>query len=69
LGGAKARAGGARDLIARALGEGVPVFSAVRPTYADARAAFGAGLAVDLPLSRDAVYAWAEAQRGPRDAA
>jgi hypothetical protein len=58
-----------RDLIARALGEGVPVFSAVRATYADAWSAFGAGLAVDLPLSRDAVHAWAEAQKDERHAA
>lgn len=60
---------GFRDLIARVLGQGVSVLTAVRATYADAWSAFGAGLAVDLPLSRDAVHACAEAQKDERHAA
>jgi len=60
---------GFRDLIARALERSVPVLTTVRPTYAEAWKAFSAGLARDLPLSRDAVLAWAQAQRNARDAA
>ncbi len=60
---------GFRDLIARALEMGVPVLTAVRPTYGGAWAAFGGDLACDLPVEADAVLAWAETLKERRDAA
>jgi hypothetical protein len=49
---------GFRDLIAKAMALDVPVLTAVRPTYAEAWAEFGAGIACDLPVDRDAVLHW-----------
>ena len=49
---------GFRDLIAKAMLLDVPVLTAVRPTYAAAWHAFGAGMACDLPADRDAVLHW-----------
>ncbi|WP_425040681.1 DUF2478 domain-containing protein [Primorskyibacter sp. S187A] len=49
---------GFRDLIGKAMTLGVPVLTAVRPTYAEAWADFGAGLACDLPMERAAVLDW-----------
>ncbi|TDL78267.1 DUF2478 domain-containing protein [Palleronia sediminis] len=60
---------GFRDLIGTAIGLGVPVLTSVRPTYAEAWAAFGCGIACDLPMRRDAVLDWAQATSGLRDAA
>jgi Protein of unknown function (DUF2478) len=60
---------GFRDLIAQALDLGVPVLTAVRPTYARAWADFGGEIACDLPMQADAVLAWALAQEEARHAA
>lgn len=60
---------GFRDLIARALDLGIPVLTAVQPTYAEAWAAFGGELACDMPMDVQAVFAWAQSQREARDAA
>ena len=49
---------GFRDLIGKSMALEVPVLTAVRPTYADAWAAFGAGFACDLPMERAAVLDW-----------
>ena len=60
---------GFRDLICAALARGVPVLTAVRPTYADAWAAFGGGAATDLPVHREAVCDWAHRAMAVRHAA
>lgn len=60
---------GFRDLIGAALMRDIPVLTAVRPTYFDAWAAFGAGLACDLPMRRDAVLDWFEGTHSRRLAA
>ncbi len=57
---------GFRDLIGAAVAAGVPVLTALRPAYAEAWAAFGAEMACELPLERDAVLKWFEAMRGLR---
>lgn len=57
---------GFRDLIGTAMALNVPVLTAVRPTYAAAWDDFGAGLACDLPMSRDAALAWVLAVQGER---
>mgnify|MGYP000159172808 CR=1 FL=1 len=49
---------GFRDLIGTAITLNIPVLTAVRPTYAQAWAAFGAGIACDLPMQREAVLDW-----------
>ncbi|WP_299849012.1 DUF2478 domain-containing protein [uncultured Roseovarius sp.] len=49
---------GFRDLIGKAVALSVPVLTAVRPTYAEAWAEFGAGIACNLPMDRDTVLAW-----------
>ncbi len=49
---------GFRDLIGKAVALHVPVLTAVRPTYAEAWAEFGAGLACDLPMDMRAVSDW-----------
>jgi len=60
---------GFRDLIATAILLDVPVLTALRPTYAHASTAFGAGAAHDLPMKRAAVLSWATGSQGARDAA
>lgn len=60
---------GFRDLIARAMALGVPVLTAVRPTYAEAWAEFGAGASCDLPPERGAVLDWVMAMSEARQAA
>lgn len=60
---------GFRDLIGKAIALGVPVLLAVRPTYADAWADFGAGLSCDLPMTHAAVLAWFDQTRDTREAA
>ena len=55
---------GFRDLIGKAIALDVPVLTAVRPTYAEGWAAFGAGLTCDLPMERDAVLAWFDCHQG-----
>lgn len=60
---------GFRDLIGTAIELGVPVLTAVRPTYADAWTAFGTGVACDLAMERAAVMHWAEQAQQLRDAA
>ncbi len=60
---------GFRDLIGRAIALNVPVLTAVRPTYAAAWDAFGAGMACDLPMDQDAVSKWFTAVNEARDAA
>jgi hypothetical protein len=49
---------GFRDLIGAAVLAGIPVLTAVRERYAAEWAAFGSGIACDLPPDRDAVLAW-----------
>lgn len=60
---------GFRDLIATAIALGVPVLTAVRPTYADAWHAFGAGIACDLPMDARCVIDWALQSQEARHAA
>ncbi len=60
---------GFRDLIGKAMMLNVPVLTAVRPTYVEGWAAFGAGLACDLPMEHDAVLIWFTALKEARDAA
>ncbi|MCQ0091378.1 DUF2478 domain-containing protein [Roseovarius sp. M141] len=60
---------GFRDLIGTAINLGVPVLTAVRPTYADAWTAFGADIACDLPMQRAAVLTWAAQAQEFRHAA
>ncbi len=50
---------GFRDLVGAAAGLEIPVLTAVRPTYAGAWAAFGSGIACDLPMRRSEVLDWA----------
>ncbi|MEM9577800.1 MAG: DUF2478 domain-containing protein [Pseudomonadota bacterium] len=49
---------GFRDLIGHALGIGVPVLTAVRPTYQPAWQSFAEGAALTLPMTRGAVLEW-----------
>jgi len=49
---------GFRDLICTALVRGIPVLTAVRPTYAGAWDAFGGDMACNLPMGRDAALDW-----------
>ncbi|WP_136440714.1 DUF2478 domain-containing protein [Pacificoceanicola onchidii] len=49
---------GFRDLIASALSKGIPVLTALRPTYCESWAAFGGELARDLPMTQSAVLEW-----------
>lgn len=51
---------GFRDLIGQAMMRGVPVLTAVRPTYEDEWRAFGEGLSCDLPMERSTVLNWFE---------
>ncbi len=60
---------GFRDLIGKAMLLNVPVLTAVRPTYADPWAEFGAGLACDLPADRGIVLGWFDAHQEARKAA
>ncbi|MFP7674994.1 DUF2478 domain-containing protein [Marivita sp. S0852] len=53
---------GFRDLIGSAITLGIPVLTAVRPTFAEAWAKFGDGIACDLPMDRDVVLNWILAQ-------
>lgn len=49
---------GFRDLIVHALNKGVPVLTALRPTYTDAWAEFSANANCDLSMNRQAVMNW-----------
>jgi hypothetical protein len=60
---------GFRDLIVRAMTLDVSVLTAVRPTYAEAWAEFGAGLSCDLPPDRYAILDWVMALAKARQAA
>lgn len=60
---------GFRDLMFKAMTLDVPVLTAVRPTYADAWAAFGAGTACDLPMQLDAVQGWLASVQQTHEAA
>ncbi len=60
---------GFRDLISVALGLGVPILTAVRPTYVEQWAEFGAELCCDLPMERAAVLNWVSDQLRLKDAA
>ena len=60
---------GFRDLIGKAIALDVPVLTAVRPTYADAWTAFGAGIACDLPMTQARVLDWFAALQERRKAA
>lgn len=60
---------GFRDLIGTAVNLGVPVLTAVRPTYAEAWKDFGAGIACELPMDRAAVLSWVAQVQAVRHAA
>ncbi len=60
---------GFRELISRAIELDVPVLIAVRPTYEEAWAEFGAGLSCDLPMTQDIVLTWFHQTREARNAA
>ncbi|PVA08773.1 hypothetical protein DC366_17240 [Pelagivirga sediminicola] len=60
---------GFRDLIASAITLGVPVLTAVRPTYAEGWRMFGGDAACDLPMETRAVIDWALQSQEARDAA
>lgn len=60
---------GFRDLIGKAMALNVPVLTALRPTYAEAWSAFGAGVACDLMMDQDAVLKWFTTASEARDAA
>jgi hypothetical protein len=60
---------GFRDLIGAAMGQGIPVLTAIRPTYAQAWADFGGDLACDLAMDQAAVMAWLSDMRGVQNAA
>lgn len=57
---------GFRDLIGAAIAAGVPVLTALRPAYAEAWTAFGAEMACELPLEKEAVLAWFHEMQGLR---
>lgn len=60
---------GFRDLIGQAMVRGIPVLTAVRPTYADEWRAFGEALSCDLPMDQSAVLNWFNQLIGARYAA
>lgn len=60
---------GFRDLISAAMGQGIPVLTAIRPTYAQSWADFGGDLACDLPMDQTGVMAWLSELRRVQDAA
>ncbi|PYG25454.1 DUF2478 domain-containing protein [Pelagimonas varians] len=49
---------GFRELIGKAIALDIPVLTAVRPTYAEGWAEFGAGMACDLPMDIATTLAW-----------
>ena len=57
---------GFRDLIGAAIASDVPVLTALRPAYVEAWSAFGAEMACELPIERDAVLAWFQDVQGTR---
>lgn len=60
---------GFRDLIGKAILQGVPVLTAVRPTYEDDWATFGLDMSCNLPMKKSAVLDWFDSVRGLRRAA
>jgi hypothetical protein len=60
---------GFRDLIGKAIVLNVPVLTAVRPTYAEAWSEFGAGMADDLAMDKDAIIHWVSTVQRSRYAA
>lgn len=60
---------GFRDLISTAMTQGIPVLTAVRPTYETDWRDFGGDLACDLPMDQAAVLAWISGIQEVRDAA
>ena len=60
---------GFRELIGKAMMQGVPVLTAVRPTYEDEWRAFGEGLSCNLPMDQNAVLNWFDQATGARHAA
>ncbi|WP_371225085.1 DUF2478 domain-containing protein [Roseovarius sp. 2305UL8-3] len=59
---------GFRDVIAQALGAGIPVLTAVRPTYWAAWRGFAGDAAVTLPMTHAAVFDWFQSTREICDA-
>ncbi len=57
---------GFRDLIGAAIASDVPVLTALRPAYVEAWADFGAEMACELPVDRNAVLNWFNAVQGVR---
>jgi hypothetical protein len=60
---------GFRDLISAAVGQGIPVLTAIRPTYVQSWAAFGGDLACDLAMDQTTVMEWLSDMRRLQDAA
>ncbi|WP_282604321.1 DUF2478 domain-containing protein [Pelagibius sp. Alg239-R121] len=60
---------GFRDLIGAAVASDVPVLTALRPAYVEAWTAFGAEMACELPVERDAVLEWFNAVQGAHESA
>ena len=54
----EAEGGGFRDVIAEAVGQGIPVLTAVRPDFADAWQAFGGEAACEVSADLDAITDW-----------
>lgn len=64
FGRAESEGRGLREVLAHALGAGVPVLTAVRPPYDEAWQAFHGGLAASLTPQPAAVLAWLRALTG-----
>lgn len=54
----EAEGGGFRDVIAEAVGQGIPVLTALRPDFADAWQAFGGEVACEVAADLDAITDW-----------
>ena len=62
----EAEGGGFRDVIAEAVGQGIPVLTALRPDFAGAWSAFGGDQACELPADSNAVMDWLSQTRAAR---
>ncbi len=62
----EAEGGGFRDVIAEAVGQGIPVLTALRPDFAGAWSAFGGDQACELPADSTAVMDWLSQTRAAR---
>ncbi|WP_127115154.1 DUF2478 domain-containing protein [Shimia sediminis] len=65
----ESKGSGFRDLICQAMVHGVPVLTAVRPTYQQEWVAFGQALTCNLPMNPNTILQWFDHTHGVQHAA